>query len=76
MSLKKKYESGNLQFVELKDHISEAIYKELEPIQKDRKRLEADPAFIDKIIKNGNEKAREVARQTVKEVREKMGLSS
>ena len=71
----KKYESGNLQFVELKDHISEAIYKELEPIQNDRKRLEADPAFIDKIIKEGNERAREVAGQTVKEVREKMGLA-
>lgn len=72
----KKYESGNLQFVELKDYISDVIYKELEPIQADRKRLEADPAFIDKIIKEGNERAREVARQTVREVREKMGLSS
>ncbi len=71
----KRFESGSLQFVELKDHISEAIYKDLEPIQKDRKRLETDPAFVDKIIKNGNEKAREVAKKTVKEVREKMGLS-
>lgn len=71
----KKFESGSLQFVELKDHITEAIFKELEPIQTDRKRLETDPAFVDKIIKNGNEKAREVAKKTVKEVREKMGLA-
>lgn len=72
----KKFESGSLQFVELKDHIAEAIYKELEPIQKERKRLEKDQSYVDRVIKEGNEKAREVARQTVKEVREKMGLSS
>ena len=71
----KKYESGSLQFVELKDHITEAIYKDLEPIQKKRQELEADSEFVDKVIKEGNEKAREVARKTVKEVREKMGLS-
>lgn len=72
----KKFESGSLQFVELKDHITEAIFKELEPIQKKRSELEADSAFVDKVIKEGNEKARAVASATVKEVREKMGLSS
>ncbi len=69
-----KFNSGNLQYSELKDYLSEIIYKELEPIQKERKRLEHDTEYVDLIIKEGNEKAREVARQTVREVREKMGL--
>lgn len=71
----KKYESGSLQFVELKDHLAEEIHKELEPIQKKRKELEADSEFVNKVIKEGNEKAREIARETIKEVREKMGLA-
>jgi len=70
----KEYNSGRLQFVSLKDHLAEAIFKELEPIQKERKRLEQDTEYVDRIIKEGNQKAREVARRTIREVREKMGL--
>jgi len=71
----KEYNSGRLQFVSLKDHLAEAIFKELEPIQKERKRLEQDTEYVDRIIKEGNQKAREVARRTVREVRGKMGIA-
>ena len=69
-----KFQSGDLQFVKLKDHLSEAIFKELEPIQQKRKEIEKDHRYVNNVIKQGNEKAREVARKTVKEVKEKMGL--
>src|SRR3990167_3323283 len=37
---KKDFEAGSLQFVTLKDAISEAIYKDLQPLQRQRKKIE------------------------------------
>ncbi|MBI4226324.1 tryptophan--tRNA ligase [Candidatus Roizmanbacteria bacterium] len=71
---KKEFNNGTLQFVTVKDEISEAIYKELQPFQERRKKIEADQSYLNKVIKEGAEKARAIASQTVKEVREKMGL--
>lgn len=71
---KKEYEKGALQFVTLKDAITEAIYTDLKPIQEKRKEIENNPDYVNKVIKEGAEKARAIASQTVKEVRQKMGL--
>ncbi|OGJ22448.1 MAG: tryptophan--tRNA ligase [Candidatus Pacebacteria bacterium RIFCSPHIGHO2_01_FULL_46_10] len=72
----KAYDAGTLKFVELKDHVAEAISKELQPFQQKRKELEKDTAYVDRVIAEGAEKARAIAQKTVKEVREKMGLLS
>lgn len=76
---REKYEQDyrriGIRYSELKDELSEAIFKELEPIQVRRKELEADPEFIDRVIQEGAEKARSVAKKTVAEVRQKMGLA-
>ncbi len=69
-----KYEGEGMRYGDVKRELAEAIYKELQPIQEKRKELENNPDYVDKVIKEGAEKAREVAKQTVKEVREKMGL--
>ena len=71
--LETQYPNG-VRYGEIKSELSEAIFNELKPIQEKRKELEADPEYVDKVIKEGNEKARSVARKTVLEVREKMGL--
>ncbi|MEA3355156.1 MAG: tryptophan--tRNA ligase [Patescibacteria group bacterium] len=70
----KQYTSTGIRYGDLKAELSEAIYKELKPIQKKRKELEGKPEYINKVIKEGAEKAREIASQTVLEVKEKMGL--
>lgn len=72
---KKLYTSSGIKYGDLKRELSEAIYEELKPLQEKRKELENNPEYVDKVIKEGAEKAREVARQTIKEVKEKMGLS-
>lgn len=72
---KKQYQTAGVVYKEIKDELSEAIFKELEPIQKKRAQLEKDPEYVDRVIREGAEKARAVARETVKEVREKMGLA-
>lgn len=71
---KKEYETGSLQFVNLKDSIAEAIYKDLQPIQEKRKEIESDQNKLNKIIQEGAERAKQIAAKTVSEVREKMGL--
>lgn len=69
-----QYISEGIKYSELKDKLAEAIYKELKPIQEKRKELEANPDYVEKVIKDGAEKARKIASQTIKEVKEKMGL--
>ncbi|MBI4008791.1 tryptophan--tRNA ligase [Candidatus Roizmanbacteria bacterium] len=74
-TLRQKYmKDRSFKFIELKDAVSDAIYKELQPFQEKRKKIESDQAYVDKVIKEGAEKARAIASQTVKEVRQKMGL--
>lgn len=73
-NFKNKYHNKTLQFVELKDVLAEAIYRELRPFQERRKEIEGNSIFIKQIIKEGEEKAREIASQTMKEVKEKMGI--
>jgi len=71
---KEKFHDGSLQFVELKDVLAEAIFQELEPIQKRREELINNADYLRQVIEEGGEKARKVASQTLNEVREKVGL--
>lgn len=68
------YVSEGIRYGELKVELAEAMYAELKPIQERRKELEADSNYVDRVIKEGAEKARAVASKTVAEVKEKMGL--
>ena len=69
-----QFQSGTLKFVEIKDAIADAIYADLKPFQEKRKLLEANPEYVNKVIKEGAEKARKIAQKTVDEVKQKMGL--
>jgi tryptophanyl-tRNA synthetase len=71
---KKSYQDKSLQFVTLKDKVAEAIYAELKPFQQRREKIAADKKYVDEVIKNGTERARKIAQETVREVKEKMGL--
>lgn len=70
----KQYALEGIRYGDLKNELAEAIYEELKPIQKKRKELESKPDYVEKVIKDGAEKARKVARGTLREVKEKMGL--
>lgn len=71
----KEYSSNvGLRYKELKNELSEIIFNQLAPIQEKRRQLEKDSAYVDRVILAGAEKARVVARQTLKEVKGKMGL--
>lgn len=69
-----KYLNDGIRYGELKSELAEAIYNELKPIQEKRAEMAADKARIDRVIKEGAEKARIVASATMAEVKEKMGF--
>ena len=70
----KDYENGTLQFVTLKDTIAGAIYKELKPFQERRAEIVKNQNYVDEVIRDGASRARKIARETVREVKQKMGL--
>lgn len=69
------FEAGTLKFVELKDHIAEVIFAELAAFQGRRVELENNPEYVESVIKQGTDNARSAAYETLKEVKEKMGLA-
>lgn len=72
--MKEHYMRGGLGDVKVKRYLNEVLQAELEPIRNRRKEFEKDiPAVYEMLIK-GSEHARAVAEQTLKEVREAMGL--
>jgi tryptophanyl-tRNA synthetase len=56
--------------VECKAELAGKMLDWLRPIQERRKALMADPARLDALLARGNDRARAVARATMKEVRE------
>lgn len=74
--LEKQYSSKGVRYGEIKTELAEAIFDELRPIQERRSSLEADPEYVEKVIREGAEKARNIAQEIVDEVRVKMGLKS
>ncbi len=73
-AFKTAFDDGSLRFSELKDAVAEAIFAEVEPIQRRRAELEANPDYVNQVIANGAEQARAIAQATIREVREKMGF--
>jgi tryptophanyl-tRNA synthetase len=70
----KAYLAAGIHYKDLKEELAEAIYKELTPIQKRRALFEKDADKVDRILAEGAEKARKVARATLAEVRKAMGI--
>jgi len=69
------YQGPGLKYSEIKTRLATAIYyRELKPIQERRKKLEADPNYVNEVIREGAERARTIAKQTIIEVRKAMGL--
>ncbi|MCL5406918.1 MAG: tryptophan--tRNA ligase [Patescibacteria group bacterium] len=64
--------AGTIKYSEFKPLFAEAIIKELEPFQK--RRDEITDEEVKKILASGAEKLRPFAQETIKEVKEKMGL--
>ncbi len=60
--------------IECKKSVIPKVLASIEPVQKKRKELEADPARITAILDEGAKKASKVAQETMAHVRQAMGL--
>jgi tryptophanyl-tRNA synthetase len=67
-------EIGDAGASRLKSILTEALNEYLRPLRQKRQELEKNPEFIRRILKNGNDRAREVAQETLVEVRQAMGM--
>jgi tryptophanyl-tRNA synthetase len=67
--------SAGIGCLDCKQPVIDAMLKELAPIQERARALTEDPATVRNIITDGCEKARDLARETMRDVREAMGLN-
>jgi len=70
----KEYQKSKIKYQKLKERLAQAIYKELQPIQKKRKYFEENPGVVNKILEEGRQYCAKIARETLFEVKKKMGL--
>ena len=73
--LKAHYTRGGLGDVKVKKFLNNIIQEELEPIRKRRKEYEKDIPEVYNILRKGTEAAREVAAQTLSEVKSAMKIN-
>lgn len=73
--LKERYRAGRVGDVEVKRRLIAALERFLAPIRERRARYAADPNLVHDIIVEGSKRARAEARETLRLVREAMGLT-
>lgn len=73
--LKEHYQRGGLGDVKIKKFLNNVIQEELAPIRARRAEFEKDIPMVYDILKKGSENAREVAAQTLSEVKRAMRIN-
>jgi tryptophanyl-tRNA synthetase len=74
--LKERYRAGKVGDVEVKKRLAAALNDFLDPIRERRAYLEARPDDVIDILRSGAGRARPIAKETVAQAREAMGLTS
>jgi tryptophanyl-tRNA synthetase len=73
--LRKRYTDGGLKYGDVKRELSEIIWDYFKEAREKRETLLQDKGYIDKILKEGASRTREVAVETLKSVKNAAGLS-
>ena len=66
--------SAGIGCLDCKAPVIDAVVAELKPMQERAAEFEAQPELVKRVIREGSEKARIVARETMQEVRQAMSL--
>lgn len=74
--LKERYRTGKVGDVEVKDKLNKAINMFLDPIRDKRQGYAEQKGYVDEVIFDGTQTMREVARDTLKEMKKQMGLTA
>lgn len=73
--LKEHYKRGGLGDVKVKKFLNNVIQEELEPIRNRRKEYEKNIAYVYDVLKKGSLEAKEVANQTLNDVKNAMRIN-
>lgn len=73
--LKEQYRAGGLGDVKIKRYLNEVLEAELAPIRQRRADFAANIDYVDRVLKEGSARANQVANQTLKEVRDAIGIN-
>ncbi len=71
-----KFRAGGYGYGHAKKELLAKIHEVFDPMRERREALAARPDYVDEIIVSGSRKAREIAQQTLAEVRDTVGLPS
>jgi tryptophanyl-tRNA synthetase len=73
--LKARYRAGRVGDVEVKRKLTTALNGFLEPLRERRAALAGRPGLVDEVLAEGNERMRRLAGETMRRVRDAMGLT-
>ncbi len=73
-NLKERYRAGQVGDIEVKKYLVKVLNNFLDPIRENRAQYERDPELVERILKEGTEKARVEAQKTLAEVKKAMKL--
>jgi tryptophanyl-tRNA synthetase len=74
-ALKDRYRKGKVGDVEVKTKLAAALNLFLDPIRERRESFEQQRGFVDEVLYDGTLRMREIARQTLMEMKKAMGIS-
>jgi len=74
--LKERYRAGKVGDAEVKERLTAALNRFLDPIRERRAALEAEPGLVEELIVTGTERTRREVRRTLADVRAAMGLTA
>ena len=72
--LKERYRRGKVGDVEVKEKLARAINEFLDPIRQRREYYAAQPGLVDAILSSGTHRMRQESAETMRQVREAMGM--
>ena len=74
--MEERYRAGGMGYGEAKKELAEVAERLLGPARARREQLEADPDYVDDVLRDGANRARAVAREVMADVRDACGLTT
>ena len=74
VNYKKDHETGQLKYSQFKPRLAELIINYFADYRKKRAELSKNPEYVKKVLKDGTDKASAIAKETLEEVKKKIGL--
>ena len=71
---KEQYRKGQVGDIEVKKYLAQVLNNFLDPIRQRRDKFEKEPELVDRILKEGTEKAKKEAQKTLAEVKKALKL--